>query len=412
MTMTRRRFFTRRLALSLTAVALAAVPSLLAAAAHGATVPAGATVSISKRVPARGTYAVVVTIAAPTANESVSVFVGAASDLNVAVLAQTPTSLAFELPLRHKRVTVRTVSSGAPAFFGVKLSRQLPPSIPRSQGNGSTGTTKYSGSSGATGSTGSAGATGSTGTTIVSRASAAYTHLVWSDEFNGPTGTAPSASNWTEDTYGGCGDGTLSTNTEDPANAALDGRGHLSITAEGGPAYDSAQLDSSGHFSFEYGRIEARIYVPAGSGLCSAFWLLGDSANPGSCWPQCGEIDVMEAISPFPNLVFATIHGPTTSSDNFQQWQSQVASASPVSFTGAFHTYGLIWRPGLLTWTFDGAAYATATPAQLPPGAQWVFAGHPFHVMLDLAVGGWPGTPAAGAPFPQTMSVDWVRLYN
>ena len=410
MTTTRRRSRTRRCALGLAALAVAAGPSLLAAAANGATVPAGATVSISKGVPARGNYAVIVTIAAPAATESVSVFVGTRSDLNVAVLAQTPVSLAFDLPLRHRRFTVRTVSSGDPAFFSVKLARQLPASVPRPQGNGSSGTTRYSGSSGATGATGATGSTGSIGTTIVGPAVGAYKHLVWSDEFNGPHGTVPSASNWTEDTYGGCGDATLSTNTQDPSNAALDGRGHLSITAGGGPAYDSAQLDSGGHLSFEYGRIEARIYVPAGSGLCSAFWLLGDSANPGSCWPQCGEIDVMEAISPFPNLVFATIHGPTASSDNFQQWQSRLGS--PDAFTGAFHTYGLIWRPGLLTWTFDGAAYATATPAALPPGAQWVFAGHPFHMMLDLAVGGWPGPPAAGAPFPATMSVDWVRLYN
>jgi beta-glucanase (GH16 family) len=408
MPMTRPR--TRRCVLGFAALALAAGPSLLAAAAHGATVPVGSTVSVSRRVPVRGNYAVVVTIAAPAATESVSVFVGTRSDLNVAVLAQTPVHLAFDLPLRHKRFTVRTVSSGEPAFFSVNIARQLPQSVPRPQGSGSTGTTKYSGSSGPAGSTGATGATGSIGTTIVSPAVGAYTHLVWSDEFNGPIGTAPSASKWTEDTYGGCGEGTLSTSTQNPANAALDGRGHLSITAEGGPAYDSAQLDSSGHFSFEYGRLEARIYVPAGSGLCSAFWLLGDSSNPGSCWPQCGEIDVMEAISPFPNLVFATIHGPITGTDNTQQWQAQLGA--PVNFTGGFHTYGLVWRPGLLTWTFDGAAYATATPADLPPGAQWVFDGHTFHVMLDLAVGGWPGTPAAGAAFPQTMSVDWIRLYN
>jgi beta-glucanase (GH16 family) len=37
---------------------------------------------------------------------------------------------------------------------------------------------------------------------------------------------------------------------------------------------------------------------------------------------------------------------------------------------------------------------------------------HPFHILLDLAVGGWPGPPAAGATFPATMLVDWVRVYT
>jgi beta-glucanase (GH16 family) len=118
----------------------------------------------------------------------------------------------------------------------------------------------------------------------------------------------------------------------------------------------------------------------------------------------------MEAITLFPASVFGTLHGPVAGSSNYQQYQRSVTAATPLQ--GTFHTYGLIWQPGRITWTLDGVPYGTATPKQLPPSAQWVFNDNPFHILLDLAVGGWPGPPAPGATFPATMRVDWVRLYD
>ena len=51
-------------------------------------------------------------------------------------------------------------------------------------------------------------------------------------------------------------------------------------------------------------------------------------------------------------------------------------------------------------------------PQTLVPTASWVFNGHPFHILLDEAVGGWPGNPNASTVFPAVMSVDWVRVYQ
>jgi beta-glucanase (GH16 family) len=405
----RRVALTRRFAAAVAFAALIIAASTLAPAARSATTTPTASTKLVKRVPAPGAYAVVVSIAAPPTDESVSVFVGSRSALNVPLTPGAGITLAFDVRVHSRRLTVRTVSTGAKAGVTITTSRQPAQStLPR--------VVSYGASGSPTGPTGATGATGSTGATIVSPPTGPYKRLVWSDEFNGPAGTAPNPANWSDDSYGGCGDNTLSTNTQSTANAALDGNGNLAITADGGPSYDSAQIDSANHFSFEYGELEARIRLPSnGSGLCSAFWLLGDptppgSAPPGACWPQCGEIDVMEAISPYPNSIFATLHGPVSGSSNFQSWEATLASTT--AFTGTFHTYGVIWRPGSITWTFDGAPYATATPSTLPASAQWVFDGHPFHIVLDLAVGGWPGPPAAGAPFPATLDVDWVRLYN
>jgi beta-glucanase (GH16 family) len=128
-------------------------------------------------------------------------------------------------------------------------------------------------------------------------------------------------------------------------------------------------------------------------------------------WPNGGEMDIMEQIGNLPSQTNGFLHGPIQGvGDNYQQWSGLVYSARPL--TGGFHTYGLIWQQGSLTWTLDGLPFATATPKTLPPTAKWVYNGHPFHIVLDLAVGGWPGNPNSATRFPASMLVDWVRVYQ
>ena len=43
---------------------------------------------------------------------------------------------------------------------------------------------------------------------------------------------------------------------------------------------------------------------------------------------------------------------------------------------------------------------------------EWVF-DHPFYIILNIAVGGnFVGPPDASTVFPQTMLIDWVRVYK
>jgi beta-glucanase (GH16 family) len=395
----------RRLAAAIvaaTAVALAAVtaalPSFAATAPKkSSTTAASLSTTATLRIARAGNYTVVVTVAAPAAGESVTVSVGSSVQPNVALTPGQSTSLAFYAHFKGRSFKVRAVASSVAVHFTVAAARQL---------------AQIAAPIGASGSTG---ATGSTGLTFTAPAKGPYRHLVWSDEFNGPAGTPPNPANWSADSGGDCGAGSLSTDTSNPANASLNGNGDLAISAQenatsaGSPTYTSAQLDSNNKISLAYGELEARISLPRGSGLCSGFWMVGDSVN-GGCFPQCGEIDVMEAVTLFPASVFGTLHGPVAGSGNYQQFQQGVTAPTP--FPGTFHTYGVIWQPGRITWTLDGVPYGSATPKQLPPSAQWVFNGNAFHVLLSLTVGGWPGPPAAGATFPATMRVDWVRLYD
>ena len=241
--------------------------------------------------------------------------------------------------------------------------------------------------------------------------------LIWSDEFRGPAGAPPASSKWIHDLGDyGAGAGELETYTDSTANAALDGQGHLAIVAlpqtPSGPpgqvrSYSSARLETKGLFSVKYGLIEARMKIPAGTGLWPAFWMLGDDITTLG-WPACGEIDVMETIGKNPFTVYGTIHGPSGSTA--YAISNTAKSATPLA--SGFHTYGVSWSPNSVAWLLDGTPVATVTSADLAPGQIWVF-NQPFHLILDLAVGGtWGGPPNSSTPFPATLLVDWVRVYQ
>lgn len=243
--------------------------------------------------------------------------------------------------------------------------------------------------------------------------------LAWSDEFDGPAGAAPNPQNWGHDIGGGgWGNAEWEYYTDSRENSALDGAGNLVITAlptdtaslqcwYGPCTYTSARLLSKNKREFAYGRIEARLQVPFGQGLWPAFWMLGDNLDTVG-WPTSGEIDIMENVGKEPNNVYGTIHGPGYSGAN----GIGKAFTQTEPFSNTFHTFAVEWEPNVIRWYVDGVLYQTRTPADLPPGAAWVF-DHPFFIIMNVAVGGyWPGYPDATTQFPQRMLVDYVRVYQ
>lgn len=243
--------------------------------------------------------------------------------------------------------------------------------------------------------------------------------LIFSDEFNGPAGASPDPSKWDLEVGGsGWGNDELEYYTTRDANVALDGKGHLAITARreeyvgaNGVArdYTSGRLQTKGLFATTYGLLEARIKLPAGQGLWPAFWALGSDIDAVG-WPACGEIDVMESLGSDPFTLFGSIHGPEPGA--IDGYRYTAVKRSSVSLADAFNVYGVEWSPEEIVFTFDGVPYSVRTPASLSGGQQWVF-DKPFYLLLNLAVGGnWPGAPSASTRFPATMLVDWVRVYS
>jgi beta-glucanase (GH16 family) len=235
--------------------------------------------------------------------------------------------------------------------------------------------------------------------------------LTAADEFDGPAGAPPDPAFWSfEVGGGGFGNDQLEFNTDRRANAALDGAGHLAITARRedyqGRAYTSARLSTRAQLA--HGRAEARLTLPHGQGLWPAFWLLGaDVAQVG--WPACGEIDVMESRGAQPDLVYGSLHGPGYAAGDAL---SNVFRAG-ASLATAMHVYAAEWDRDEIRWSVDGVVYGRAQASRLRRGQRWVLDGRDFHVLLNLAVGGrYGGPPDDSTRFPHTLLVDYVRLYE
>jgi len=242
--------------------------------------------------------------------------------------------------------------------------------------------------------------------------------LVWSDEFDGPNGSAVNSSKWSFDVGGkGWGNKELETYTSRAANSHL-ANGRLVIkalkeTLAGSDGitrhYTSARLITKNKFSQAYGRFEARIRIPYGQGIWPAFWLLGDNIDAAH-WPNCGEIDIMENIGKEPSIVHGTFHGPGYSGGRGVSAAFTLPAGQ--KFSDDFHTFAVEWEPNVIRFYVDQSLYKTRTPSDLPAGTSWVF-DHPFFIILNVAVGGaWPGNPDATTVFPQQMLVDYVRVYQ
>lgn len=226
--------------------------------------------------------------------------------------------------------------------------------------------------------------------------------LVWADEFNG--GVSP---DWVFETgtgSGGWGNNELQYYRRE--NATVE-NGNLVITAKredfGGMRYTSSRMKTQGRRNFRYGKIEARIALPTGSGLWPAFWMLG--SNIGSVgWPACGEIDVMEHVNSN-NVAHGTIHW---SADNGQYASYGGSRATNVN---AYHTYTIEWNAQFIRWFIDGQQYHEVNIANGVNGTQEFH--NEFFLLLNLAVGGnWPGFSIDEGRLPARMLVDYVRVYQ
>lgn len=238
--------------------------------------------------------------------------------------------------------------------------------------------------------------------------------VVWSDEFRGPRGRRPDPRRWEAEIGGRWGQQEVQSYTARARNASLDGRGNLVITAReerytgaDGVTRDhtSARLVTRDRLEFAYGRVEARMRVPSGGGLVSAFWALGRDVDAIG-WPAAGEIDVMEVLGSRPREVLGSLHGPGR--DDRYALVAERGTSVPLS--AGFHTYRVDWSPSEITWSIDGRPYAVRRPGDLAPGQRWVF-DRPFFLLLTLAVGGrWAGPPAQDVRWPARLVVDWVRV--
>ncbi len=237
-----------------------------------------------------------------------------------------------------------------------------------------------------------------------------FNELVIQDEFE--TNGEPNTAIWGYDIgtgTNGWGNNELQYYTNRKENVTVQ-NGYLLITARKesfeGSSYTSARLLTKGKFEQAYGRYEARIKLPWGQGIWPAFWMLGADIDTNP-WPGAGEIDIMEFRGQDPNIVLGTVHGPGYSAG---ESISKSYTLKNDRFDTGFHVFGIEWAPDYVNFYVDDVLYNQITPADVP--GEWVF-NKPFYILINLAVGGsFVGSPNDETVFPQTMLVDYVRVYK
>ncbi|MGB5689691.1 MAG: family 16 glycosylhydrolase [Woeseiaceae bacterium] len=251
--------------------------------------------------------------------------------------------------------------------------------------------------------------------------------LVWSDEFDyqGP----PDPERWEIDIWP-----ARKVNDEDQAYTDREQNlrvtdGHLVIEAHledyDDAKYTSGRVHTAGKGDFLYGRFEVRALLPRGVGTWPAIWMLPSNpyryatkcgegedwqGNPNcDAWPNSGEIDIMEHVGYQMGHVHGTVHNEAY---YWAKWEQRKGRILLNDVDRKFHVYALEWTPERIDVFVDDTHYFSyvneGTGWQAWPYDQ------PFHLILNLAVGGMWGRSGGGIDddiFPQQMLVDYVRVY-
>jgi beta-glucanase (GH16 family) len=253
--------------------------------------------------------------------------------------------------------------------------------------------------------------------------------LVWSDEFDG---NEVDMDKWSFQIGDGCdvvpdscsalevvgdnlcqwGNNEKQYYTDRSENVKIE-NGNLVITAVKerqpfmGYDYTSARMRTKGKGDWTYCRIDARAKMPVGQGFWPAIWMLSSEQEYGG-WPCSGEIDIMEYLGNNPFQILSTVHF----GNDYWQYISQYYDEVGVNFSEDFHTFTLIWDESCIRFLVDGQVVGNPiTPSSTLP--QTYPFQDDFHLILNLAVGGnLPGDPTPSTVFPQSMEVDYVRVYQ
>lgn len=232
--------------------------------------------------------------------------------------------------------------------------------------------------------------------------------LIWSDEFDG---SSLNTEDWTYELGDGCdkgicgwGNEELQSYTDESSNLSIE-NGKMTITAvESAGNYTSARIITQDKVEVTFGRIDIRAKMPKGQGMWPALWMLGANIDDVG-WPSCGEIDIMELVGHEPEVTHGTVHYD----DDGYKSSSGLKTLSTGDLSDKFHVYSIVWDQDIITWYLDGEPFKTFTKSQTnnyPFNA-------PFFLIANIAVGGrWPGNPDATTVFPQTMVVDYMRIYQ
>jgi len=160
--------------------------------------------------------------------------------------------------------------------------------------------------------------------------------------------------------------------------------------------YISGAMTTHRKFTMTYGYVEMRAKLPKGKGLWPALWLLHNES--GGKRP---EIDIVEMLGDNTRVVYQTYHyyinGNLRSTPSFR--------AGGRDYSNAYHTFGMKWERGKITWYVDGQKTNEFSSGNV--------SNEPMYLLVNLALGGsWAGSPDGSTRFPANYQIDYIRAYQ
>ena len=173
--------------------------------------------------------------------------------------------------------------------------------------------------------------------------------------------------------------------------------------------YTSANIQTRGSNTWQYGRFEMRARIDTSMGLWPAWWTLGITGE----WPSCGEIDIMEYYRG--NLLANVAHGSDT---RFKaKWHTVIKpldSLGKNKWSENFHTWRMDWDEKKIQLFVDDVLLNEVLLTELVNEDNSNF--NPFmqkhFMLLNLAVGGANGGDPTFTSFPKRFEIDYVRVYQ
>lgn len=178
----------------------------------------------------------------------------------------------------------------------------------------------------------------------------------------------------------------------------------------------SGRINTRDKVEVTYGRIAARMRMPAMAGIWPAFWMLGQGD-----WPQTGEIDIMEYVGE-PDWTGVALHGKGYSGD------TPLVNKyffTPETDATDWHVYAVDWNADRIVFTIDGRTIYRVTRPMVELYGPWPFDAPKF-IILNLALGGeypyktnrvegpYYGLPAHAVETIRkdgvAIQIDWVRV--
>jgi beta-glucanase (GH16 family) len=170
--------------------------------------------------------------------------------------------------------------------------------------------------------------------------------------------------------------------------------------------WSSGRLISQNKMDLLYGKVEVRAKLPKARGSWPAIWLMPTTSAYGG-WPKSGEIDIMEHVGNNLGNVLSTVH---TENNNWTNGGHLTGSKRINDVATAFHVYAVEWTPDSLRFTYDSShIYTYVNP--YTDWKDWPF-DQKFHIILNVAIGGGMGGSIVEADWPDSMMVDYVRVYQ